>query len=104
MKILRPLRVFEEKELVFYNTYNNIQTVHIPIPQANPFNSIQNLLKKFVNELQMNYPATVATVVRTGDKLTVHGDVKVNSTCQLCKVIFFVLNGFTFYSSRTVIA
>lgn len=87
VKILRPLRVFEEKELAFYNIYNKVETIHIPIIQPeNPFSSIQNLLKKFVNELQMNYPATIATVVRTGDKLTVDNNIQLNRKCRLCKV------------------
>lgn len=83
---MRPLRVFEEKELVFYNIYNNVETVHVSFPQENPFSSVQNLLKKFVNELQMNYPATIATVVRTGDKLTVQSNVQLNEKCKLCQV------------------
>lgn len=85
--MLRPLRVYEEKELVFYNFYNKIDTVHILIQQDNSFSSVQNLLKKFVYDLQISYPATVATVVRTGDKLAVHNNIKFNQRCKLCKVI-----------------
>lgn len=78
--------MFEEKELAFYNAYNNVETVNITFAESDPFASIQNLMKKFVNELQINYPATIATIVRTGDKLAVHEDSELNRKCKLCKV------------------
>lgn len=88
VKIVRPLRTYEVKELVYYNIFNNLNPISVPERRKNPYDSIQNLVEKFVTDLQMNYPATVTTVVRTGDKLAMSEDSLRNSPkCSFCMVI-----------------
>lgn len=43
-------------------------------------------MDKFINDLQINYPATVTTVVRTGDKLGLLKNLEECKKCLLCKV------------------
>lgn len=43
-------------------------------------------MTRFVSDLQMNYPATIATIVRTGDKLAVDARIEQNQRCMFCKV------------------
>lgn len=52
----------------------------------NPYSSVQNLMEKFVSDLQINYPSTISTIVRTGDKLCIDKNFEQNETCPLCKV------------------
>jgi cytoplasmic tRNA 2-thiolation protein 2 len=82
VKILRPLRLFDAKELALYNYLNNLEPVTFRIPLDNPYKSVQQLMKKFVNDLQVNYPATVTTILKTGDKLTVSN--KLRNKCEFC--------------------
>lgn len=71
-----------------YNFYNNLAPVTFYKENFNPFLSVQNLMKKFVEDLQISYPATITTIVKTGEKLT-NKDKLVNSRCSLCKVNIF---------------
>lgn len=79
-------------------------TVHGPIDYSdNPYDSVHSLMKKFVVDLQINYPATIATILRTGDKLSLDQNIQINEKCKLCKVnkvlqidIFYVSDGTTF--------
>ncbi|KAJ3646404.1 hypothetical protein Zmor_023993 [Zophobas morio] len=86
VKILRPLRLFDMKELGFYNHLNSLNPVTYRIVIDNPYKSIQHLMRKFVNDLQVNYPATVTTILKTGDKLAL-GSNKIR-TCDLCNAPF----------------
>lgn len=72
------------KELAFYNYLNLLEPVTFRIFTENPYKSVQQLIKKFVTELQLNYPATVTTVLKTGDKLALSNDI-INK-CDFCKV------------------
>ncbi|CAH0555444.1 unnamed protein product [Brassicogethes aeneus] len=82
VKILRPLRLFDMKELAFYNKLNSLDPISIKQTEINPYSSVQDLMKKFVNDLQVNYPATVTTIMKTGDKLAINDNGK--QKCQLC--------------------
>ncbi|KAJ8965551.1 hypothetical protein NQ314_004051 [Rhamnusium bicolor] len=84
VKILRPLRLFDLKELAFYNKFNNLDPICIRHREVNPYSSVQDLMKKFVKDLQENFPATVTTVMKTGDKLALDKDN--TEICKLCKV------------------
>ncbi|XP_066260815.1 cytoplasmic tRNA 2-thiolation protein 2-A-like [Euwallacea similis] len=84
VKILRPLRTFDMKEIAFYNILHGLAPVSIKQPVVNPYSSIQTLMKQFITGLQRDYPATVATVVRTGDKLALD-KTKVSGKCKLCQ-------------------
>ncbi|CAG9770253.1 unnamed protein product [Ceutorhynchus assimilis] len=84
VKILRPLRSFDKKEVALYNVLHVLEPVTVRQTQDNQYASIQALAKQFINELNENYPATVATVVKTGDKLALDEN-KVAGNCKLCK-------------------
>ncbi|KAG5898802.1 hypothetical protein JTB14_011012 [Gonioctena quinquepunctata] len=81
--ILRPLRLYDMKELAFYNQINNLEPLSVRQQQINPYSSVQELMKKFVNDLQANFPATVTTILKTGDKLTMEKDSPIK--CRICK-------------------
>ncbi|KAJ8981292.1 hypothetical protein NQ317_004028 [Molorchus minor] len=83
IKILRPLRLFDIKELAFYNRLNNLEPVFVRQREVNHYLSVNNLMRQFIDNLQQNYPATVTTVVKTGDKLTL--DRTNTHICKLCK-------------------
>ncbi|KAK4875164.1 hypothetical protein RN001_011586 [Aquatica leii] len=82
--ILKPLRNFTIKEIALYNFFNGLEPVRFLAENVNPYKSIQNLMQKFVSDLQENYPATISTIVRTGDKLGVNKNVG-EAKCLLCK-------------------
>jgi cytoplasmic tRNA 2-thiolation protein 2 len=52
----------------------------------NPPASIQELTETFVTDLQENFPATVSTIFRTGDKLSVGSGMPEDEGCALCQV------------------
>nr|CAH7720940.1 unnamed protein product [Callosobruchus chinensis] len=82
VRVLRPLYLFDSKEIEYYNKYNNISYVHARNNEVNPYSSIHTLMKKFVMDLQNNFPSTVTTVLKTGDKIDrMNGE----AICQLCK-------------------
>lgn len=86
VKILRPLKQFDVKELAFYNYLNDLEPISIRQPFESSSNSIQSLIKTFVDNLQLEYPATVSTIVKTGDKLgAINNETK--KKCLFCKVI-----------------
>lgn len=88
VKILRPLRQFDIKELAYYNTFNNLNPIVVSETKIDQFSSVQDLTSRFVRDLQKNFPATISTVVRTGDKLIIDkNDLK---KCDLCKVTHFI--------------
>ncbi|XP_057654144.1 cytoplasmic tRNA 2-thiolation protein 2 [Diorhabda carinulata] len=90
VKIIRPLRQFDMKELAFYNKINNLEPLSVRQKSVNPYLSVQDLMKKFVTDLQSNYPATVNTILRIGDKLSVDRDCE--RLCSLCKGPLSVIN------------
>ncbi|CAH1102564.1 unnamed protein product [Psylliodes chrysocephalus] len=83
VKILKPLRLFDMKELAFYNNHNNLEPLSVRQIEVNPYSSVQDLMTKFVTDLQVNYPATVTTILKTGDKLSLNKHIDVH--CRLCK-------------------
>lgn len=74
------------KEIALYNVLHGLEPVSVRQPEVNQYSSIQALMKQFINDLQENYPATVATVVRTGDKLALDQS-KIAGKCKLCQVM-----------------
>jgi len=59
----------------------------ILLVQADPHVSIQKLTEKFVTDLQEDYPATVSTIFRTGDKLSMGSSItETSECCALCQV------------------
>lgn len=76
--------MYDKKELAYYNRFNNLEVVTVPEIKTNPYESIQSLTKSFVENLQNNFPATVTTIIKIGEKLAIDGVQ--NESCQLCNV------------------
>ena len=71
LTLIRPLRDLNEAEIQLYVRAQLLQPFkHSDYGQdAGCSTSLQNLTKAFVDNLQVNYPSTVSTVFRTGDKI-----------------------------------
>lgn len=74
IKFLRPLRDISQIEIHLYLKAHNITPLKLQdyAEESGASASIQNLTKAFVDNLQVNYPSTVSTVFRTGDKIAPH--------------------------------
>ncbi|XP_066493274.1 cytoplasmic tRNA 2-thiolation protein 2 isoform X2 [Tiliqua scincoides] len=71
--ILRPMRGFSVKEIAFYNHLFRVPSVFVPAldTKATDKASIHHLIESFLYKLQSQFPSTVNTVYRTGEKLSV---------------------------------
>ncbi|XP_076266660.1 cytosolic thiouridylase subunit 2 isoform X2 [Rhynchophorus ferrugineus] len=85
ISILRPLRMFDMKELAFYNVLHSLDPVTVRQPIVNNYSSVQELMKKFVTDLQEGYPATINTIIKIGDKLVI--DKTTLRKCKLCEAV-----------------
>ncbi|XP_069681595.1 cytoplasmic tRNA 2-thiolation protein 2-B [Periplaneta americana] len=86
--LLRPMRDFMKKEVVFYNAFNKIVSIAVPSlgTKAGSHASIQKLTEKFVTDLQEDFPSTVSTIFRTGDKLSLGtNETDEDNYCVLCQ-------------------
>ncbi|ENN75847.1 hypothetical protein YQE_07576, partial [Dendroctonus ponderosae] len=84
VKILRPLRNFDMKELAMYNVFHKLEPVSVNPAQIDQYSSVQDLMSYFIIDLQENYPATITTVVKTGDKLALNQSM-IAVQCKLCQ-------------------
>ncbi|XP_077982237.1 cytoplasmic tRNA 2-thiolation protein 2-A-like [Glandiceps talaboti] len=89
---LRPMREFIHKEIAIYNRYHSIEPIIIPTltTKVSVNASINQLTEAFVNGLQVNFPSTVSTVFRTGEKFCAGkspspGDTGPYKCCVLCQ-------------------
>ncbi|KAK9392635.1 cytoplasmic tRNA 2-thiolation protein 2 [Crotalus adamanteus] len=90
--ILRPMREYPAKEIAFYNYLFGVPTVFTPglDTKASDRASIHLLMESFLCKLQSEFPSTISTVYRTGEKLSavpqeVESDVlAVPAHCLLC--------------------
>ncbi|PSN31223.1 Cytoplasmic tRNA 2-thiolation protein 2-A [Blattella germanica] len=84
--MLRPMRDFTSKEVVFYNIFNELESVNIPSlgTKSDAHSSIQKLTEKFVTDLQEDFPSTVSTIFRTGEKLSI-ATSDAQDCCALCQ-------------------
>jgi len=84
--VLRPLRDFLAKEIVLYNSLQNIEPTILPNMSTKESStaSLDRLTEGFLNGLQAEFPATVSTVFRTGTKL--HASVEEMSGKQMCNM------------------
>lgn len=87
VSFLTPFVDLDIKELALYNYYNNLAPVIYPGKIENDYSSVQKLMKKFVEDLQLSYPSTITTIVKTGEKLTVGNQNNLN-LCSFCKVMY----------------
>nr|CAD7256334.1 unnamed protein product [Timema shepardi] len=80
------MRDFTNKEVAFYNFFNKLEPLVISSlgTKADTQANIQKLTEKFVTDLQDNFPATVSTVFRTGEKLSGQSGIS-NGRCHLCQ-------------------
>lgn len=87
VRLLRPMREFTSKEVALFNVHRlvpfRVQTT--PSTACDYRASIARLTGKFVNGLQEDFPATVSTVWRTGDKIASRSRAgTASSSCRLC--------------------
>ena len=85
---VRPMREFMTKEIGLYNFFHNVETVLIPTlgTMSHSHTSIDRLTEDFVSGLQADFPFTVSTIFRTGDKLSVKEVSEDVAACALCGV------------------
>ncbi|KAK3916568.1 Cytoplasmic tRNA 2-thiolation protein 2 [Frankliniella fusca] len=81
VKIMRPLLELSSKEVTYYSVFHHLESVHIPslCTKASSDSSIHNMSKQFVMDLMENFPSTVSTVFRTGEKL---GSTTTSTSCE----------------------
>lgn len=72
------------EELSHYNKFNNLEPISVQLSELDRNSSIQGLLLKFVKDLQTEFPATITTVLKTGEKIA--SSLPDENCCRLCKV------------------
>lgn len=84
LRIIRPIRDLGEKEVIAYLKLNALKYATEPEygQERAATESIHNLTESFVRNLQTNFPATVTTVFRTGDKLATIAN---EHSCRICR-------------------
>lgn len=70
--IIRPIRNLDVVEVENYIKFNNIECLEMNEADTDSLfeKSLQNVTKSFVDELQTNFPSTISTIFRTGDKIS----------------------------------
>lgn len=82
--ILRPMKDFTPVELFHYLRHFDLAPV-VPSKKSAEMadaDSIQNMTRKFVADLNDKFPATVSTVFRVSEKMA--GDSKSAAACAFC--------------------
>ncbi|XP_010578012.1 PREDICTED: cytoplasmic tRNA 2-thiolation protein 2 [Haliaeetus leucocephalus] len=91
--VVRPMREYMAKEIAFYNHFFDVPTVIAPpLPtkrQEKP--SIHRLMERFLLGLQEDFPSTISTVYRTGEKLS-PAPAKASSESQRCLLCLCALD------------
>ncbi|KAF6034398.1 CTU2 [Bugula neritina] len=90
--LIRPMREFTSKEVTMYNRFYGLNPLVVPTftTKATSGASIDKLTETFVSGLQAEFPSTVSTIMRTGDKLSngkvsmPDADGNTTSPCMLC--------------------
>lgn len=86
VKLLRPMREFTSEEVALFNERRGIaiqQKSRNTSTSAHVRGSVAQLTESFVNGLQRDFPATVSTIWRTGDKITSLSGMGLGA-CALC--------------------
>jgi len=83
--ILRPMRDVSSKEVALYCTFNQLETWVGETfgTGADSLYSIKKLTEDFLVGLQDSFPATIPTIFKTGDKLSM-ARVEPGELCILC--------------------
>ncbi|KAM9122276.1 cytoplasmic tRNA 2-thiolation protein 2 isoform 2-T2 [Pangshura tecta] len=88
--VVRPMREYSAKEIAFYNHLFGVPTVFTPAlgTKAMEKASIHGVIERFLYGLQAEFPSTVSTVYRTGEKLSATpgdaGPATEPERCLLC--------------------
>ncbi|XP_025193883.1 cytoplasmic tRNA 2-thiolation protein 2-A [Melanaphis sacchari] len=87
---IRPMRNLSAKEISYYALFNNLDDfIHSNFLTAtNDDESIQKTTERFVNDLQVDFPSTVSTIFRTGEKISDKSSAI--AYCLLCQGIMDV--------------
>lgn len=82
----QPMRDFLLKEIVMYNRNLGLEWEFVPnlATKQAPKNSIHQLTEAFINGLQSEYPHTIHTLLKSGDKLTAPSSTSYSSSCSVC--------------------
>lgn len=90
--IIRPFRTLDPLELEWYAKLKELKYL-AEIPQSASRTSIQSLTSNFINGLQKNFPSTISTVFRTGEKIAPKPSANLNSLDSLrCSFCFSYLD------------
>ncbi|NWZ74120.1 CTU2 protein, partial [Acrocephalus arundinaceus] len=83
--VVRPMRDYTAKEIAFYNFFYGVPTVIVPplFTKRREKPSIHQLVERFLLGLQEEFPSTISTVYRTGEKLSPE-PAKASSESQRC--------------------
>lgn len=88
--IIRPIRNLDVVEVDYYIKFNQIECLDVSTLNIDGLfeKSLQNVTTSFIDELQVNYPSTISTIFRTGDKisgiLVDKGELGVDGNCTFC--------------------
>ncbi|KFQ55105.1 Cytoplasmic tRNA 2-thiolation protein 2, partial [Nestor notabilis] len=79
--VVRPMREYMAKEIAFYNHFFNVPTVIAPpLPtKRRDKSSIHHVVERFLLGLQEDFPSTISTIYRTGEKLS---SDRAKATCE----------------------
>ncbi|EOB08765.1 UPF0432 protein C16orf84-like protein, partial [Anas platyrhynchos] len=83
--LVRPMREYMAKEIAFYNHFFGVPTVITPplSTKRREKTSIHRLMESFLLGLQADFPSTISTVYRTGEKLSA-APAEASSELQRC--------------------
>ncbi|XP_039947412.1 cytoplasmic tRNA 2-thiolation protein 2 isoform X2 [Hirundo rustica] len=83
--VVRPMRDYTAKEIAFYNLFFSVPAVIVPplFTKRREKPSIHQLVERFLLGLQEEFPSTISTVYRTGEKLSPE-PAKASSESQRC--------------------
>lgn len=86
VKVLKPMREFISKEVVFWNNLVGCRYVVIEdlMTKKSAKSSIAKITEQFINYLQKDYPATTYTIGKIGYKLQNQNNLK--RKCVFCNV------------------
>ncbi|KAM9625899.1 cytoplasmic tRNA 2-thiolation protein 2 [Morphnus guianensis] len=91
--VVRPMREYMAKEIAFYNHFFDVPTVITPpLPtKRREKPSIHRLMERFLLGLQEDFPSTISTVYRTGEKLS-PAPAEASSESQRCLLCLCALD------------
>ena len=97
--IYRPFWDTSAKEMSIFSRYSQLECFHAPsfTTKSHDKASIDSLLAAFIAKVQVDYPATIDTIIRTAEKLSVSERLLPETQCPLC-LLWVVYYRFPFCS------